>query len=140
MGLDRIMINTVCLWLFSMYYLTCSPINLNAESPEAWLKIGYVKVFLCLPQGMELARYHIMLLQVSHILLTEDTHMENKKKEKKKDLTYSFCTIVLKIAFMVQERYIQIYSQHKRDLAIVKDCIGELTIVYAVMIHVLWKE
>lgn len=66
--------------------------------------------------------------------------MENKKKEKKKDLTYSFCTIVLKIAFMVQERYLQIYSQHKRDLAIVKDCIGELTIVYAVMIHVLWKE
>jgi len=49
MGLDRIMINTVCLWLFSMHYLTCSPINLNAELPEAWLKIGYVKVLLCLP-------------------------------------------------------------------------------------------
>lgn len=84
MGLDRIMINTVCLWLFSMYYLTCSPINLNAELPEAWLKIGYVKVFLCLPQGMELARYHIMLLQVSHILLTGRHTFGKQKRERKK--------------------------------------------------------
>lgn len=71
------MINTVCLWLFAMYYLTCSPINLNAESPEAWLKIGYVKVFLCLPQGMELASYFIILLQVSHIF---PTGRQTKKK------------------------------------------------------------
>lgn len=138
MGLDRIMINTVCLWLFSMYYLTCSPINLNAELPEAWLKIGYVKVFLCLPQGMELARYHVMLLQVSHILLT-GRHTQRKKK-KKNDLTYSLCIIVLKIAFIVQERYLYIYSQHKCDLAITKDCVGELTILYAIKVHVPWKE
>lgn len=41
---------------------------------------------------------------------------------------------------MVQERYLYIYSQHKYDLAIAKDCTGELTIVCAAMIHVLWKE
>lgn len=33
-----------------------------------------------------------------------------------------------------------IYSQHKCDLAITKDCIGELTILYAIKIYVLWKE
>lgn len=63
-----------------------------------------------------------------------------RKKKKKKDLTYSLCTIILKIAFMVKVRHFYIYSQHKCDLAITKDCIGELTIVYAIMIHVLWKE
>lgn len=41
---------------------------------------------------------------------------------------------------MMQERYLYIYSQHKCDLAITKDCVGELSIVYAVMIYVLWKE
>ena len=44
-----------------MYYLTCSPINLNSESPEAWLKIGYVKVLLYFPPGTEVAGDIIML-------------------------------------------------------------------------------
>lgn len=56
------MMNTMCRWLCSMYYLTCSPINLNSESPEAWLKIGYVKVLLYLPVGTELAGYIVMFL------------------------------------------------------------------------------
>lgn len=61
MYLDRIMMNTMCRWLCSVYYLTCSPINLNSESPEAWLKIGYVKVLLDLPPGTELAGFIIIL-------------------------------------------------------------------------------
>lgn len=95
------MINTVCLWLFAMYYLTCSPINLNAESPEAWLKIGYVKVFLCLPQGMELASYFIILLQVSHIFPTG-----RQTKKNNSFLTYSLCIVILKNSFTVQGRYL----------------------------------
>lgn len=83
---------------------------------------------------MELARYHVMLLQVSHILLT-GRHTQRKKKEMKKDLTYSLCIIILKIWCKKD-----IYSQHKCDLAITKDCIGELTILYAIKIYVLWKE
>lgn len=55
------MMNTMCRWLCSMYYLTCSPINLNSESPEAWLKIGYVKVLLYFPPGTEGAGDIIML-------------------------------------------------------------------------------
>lgn len=57
---DRIMMNTMCRRLCSVYYLTCSPINLNSESPEAWLKIGYVKVLLYFPAGTEVAGYIIM--------------------------------------------------------------------------------
>ena len=53
--------NTMCRWLCSMYYLTCSPINLNSESPEAWLKIGYVKVLLYFPPGTEVAGDIVML-------------------------------------------------------------------------------
>lgn len=45
------MTNTVCRWLCSLSYLTCSPINLNSESPEDWLKIGCVKVPVQLPPG-----------------------------------------------------------------------------------------
>lgn len=55
------MMNTMCRWLCTMYYLPCSPINLNSESPEAWLKIGYVKVLLYLPPGTELAGYIVIL-------------------------------------------------------------------------------
>ena len=52
---DRMMMNTMCRWLCSMCYLTCSPINLNSELPEAWLKIGCVKVLIQLPPGTESA-------------------------------------------------------------------------------------
>lgn len=58
---DRITMNTTCRWLCSMYYLTCSPINWNSESPEAWLKIGYVKVLLYFPPGTEVAGDIVML-------------------------------------------------------------------------------
>lgn len=73
------MMNTMCRWLCSMYYLTCSPINLNSESPEAWLKIGYVKVLLYLPVGTELAGY---IHNVPRQLLGEfpqEGHQKNNK-------------------------------------------------------------
>lgn len=44
-----------------MYSLTCSPINWDSESPEAWLKIGYVKVLLYFPPGTEVAGDIVML-------------------------------------------------------------------------------
>lgn len=70
------MMNTMCHWLCSMYYLTCSPINLNSESPEAWLKIGYVKVLLYLPVGTELAGYIIMF----HSSSSESSHRKVTRK------------------------------------------------------------
>lgn len=73
------MMNTMCRWLCSMDYLTCSPINLNSESPEAWLKIGYVKVLLYLPPGTELAGYIIILHRSLLGDFPEEGHQKNNK-------------------------------------------------------------
>lgn len=71
------MMNTLCRWLCSMYYLTCSPINLNSESPEAWLKIGCVKVLLYLPPDPDLAGYSIILHRSLLLDFPQEGHQKN---------------------------------------------------------------
>lgn len=54
------MMNIMCRWFCFMYYLICLFINLNLESLEVWLKIGYVKVFLNFFSGIELVGFIVM--------------------------------------------------------------------------------